>query len=262
MKQAVKAAIQSTAGKLGYAIVRRETQVANAQAKADMDFLRAMPAAAAPQVLRYMDRSKSQIRQDLFVLVELGFKRGGYFVEFGATNGVYLSNSWLLEKEFSWNGIVAEPGRCWQRELSVNRSCVIDTRCVWSRSNESLTFNEVDNAELSTIDAYSDSDAHRGVRTSGKTYSVGTVSLNDLLREHDAPHDIDYLSIDTEGSEFEILAAFDFSRHRFRVITCEHNHTPARERIAELLGSHGYVRKHPELSQWDDWYVLQRNEAL
>jgi len=42
--------------------------------------------------------SKSQLRQDLFVLSQLGFKRGGFFVEFGATNGIDLSNSYLLDK--------------------------------------------------------------------------------------------------------------------------------------------------------------------
>ena len=53
----------------------------------------------------------SQLRQDLFVLNELDFKENGYFVEFGATDGIKLSNSYLLEKSFNWNGILAEPAR-------------------------------------------------------------------------------------------------------------------------------------------------------
>ena len=42
----------------------------------------------------------SQIRQDLFVLNQLHEKRDGYFVEFGASDGQTLSNTWLLEKRF------------------------------------------------------------------------------------------------------------------------------------------------------------------
>ena len=66
---------------------------------------------------------------------------------------------------------------------------------------------------------------------------------------------IDYLSIDTEGTEFEILNALDFAKYRFNVITCEHNYTPLRGDIHELLSRNGYRRVFPHLSQCDDWYI-------
>tara|TARA_B100001964_G_C14239456_1_gene604201 strand:+ start:290 stop:670 length:381 start_codon:yes stop_codon:yes gene_type:complete len=64
-----------------------------------------------------LDQSKAQLRQDLFVLSELEFKKNGYFVEFGATNGFDISNSYLLETKFNWKGIVAEPAKKWHHEL-------------------------------------------------------------------------------------------------------------------------------------------------
>jgi hypothetical protein len=80
--------------------------------------------------------------------------------------------------------------------------------------------------------------------------------LNDLLLKYDAPKNMDYLSIDTEGSEFEILENFNFSKYSFKVITCEHSYEPKRDKIFELLTSKGYARVYEGLSKWDDWYIL------
>lgn len=204
---------------------------------------------------REFERSSSQSFQDLFVLHPLEEKRSGYFVEFGATDGVSISNSKLLEDAYAWDGILAEPARSWHERLARNRSCAVDYRCVWSRSGEKVSFREVDSAELSTIDLYRERDMHANARQAGSTYDVETVSLTDLLRAHSAPPAIDYLSIDTEGSEFAILEAFDFRSYDISVITVEHNYTSDRDRIHRLLTSKGYLRRFEALSRWDDWYV-------
>lgn len=203
-----------------------------------------------------LQQSKSQLRQDIFVLHQLGYRRDGFFVEFGATNGVELNNTYLLEKHYGWKGILAEPARCWHDALQANRSAHIDTRCVWSHSDVTLTFREADAAEVSTIESFSHCDGHSTVRESGRSYPVTSISLVDLLEQHQAPGVIDYLSIDTEGSEYEILRHFDFAKYQFRVITCEHNFTAARENIFQLLTHKGYQRVYEKLSQFDDWYVL------
>ncbi len=80
--------------------------------------------------------------------------------------------------------------------------------------------------------------------------------MTDLLVEHNAPGMIGFLSIDTEGSEFDILAGLDFDRFKFRVIACEHNHTPMRQKVFELLTAVGYERRLEDISLFDDWYVL------
>ena len=216
-------------------------------------FLSGLPLAQVGPAWENLAKSKSQIWQDIFVLAFLGFKRGGFFVEFGATNGVELSNTYLLEKEFGWTGILAEPGRLWHSSLRENRTSIIDTRCVWVSSNESLEFVEA--AELSTIKSFSESDGHADARQDGAIYCVPTVSLEELLSNHDAPMDIDYLSIDTEGSEFDILRSFDFSKYHIRIITCEHNYQANREAIYELLTKNGFHRVLENVSQWDDWYI-------
>ena len=62
------------------------------------------------------------------------------------------------------------------------------------------------------------------------------------LRHHGAPKTIDYLSIDTEGSELEILSAFDFSAYHVRIITVEHNYSPMRGKLHDLLTSNSFTR--------------------
>jgi hypothetical protein len=130
---------------------------------------------------------------------------------------------------------------------------------VWRDSNSTVAFREVENGDLSTIDAYSGCDYHSKERENGTTYRVTTISLEDLLAKYDAPAEIDYLSIDTEGSEFEILSTFPFSKYRIKIISCEHNFAPQRAQISALLTAAGYVRIWDDLSQFDDWYV-RRNE--
>ena len=44
-----------------------------------------------------------------------------FFVEFGATNGITHSNTYMLEKELNWDGILVEPARIWHEELIMNR---------------------------------------------------------------------------------------------------------------------------------------------
>jgi FkbM family methyltransferase len=203
--------------------------------------------------------SRAEIAQDLFVLSELNFKRDGFFVEFGATNGINSSNSYLLEKNFGWKGILAEPAKIWHNELEKNRTSFIEKNCVWKTSNNKLTFNEAKFGELSTIDNYANSDKHFGNRKKGTKYKVNTISLIDLLEKYNAPKIIDYLSIDTEGSEYEILSSFNFDKYKFKVITCEHNFTSNRDNIFNLLSKKGYERKFADVSQFDDWYVLTKN---
>lgn len=211
----------------------------------------------AKSISKILSVSTSQLGQDLLAIILSDFKRSGFFVEFGATNGRDLSNTFILEKMFGWKGILAEPARSWHRELQVNRTCEIETDCIWHESNVKLVFNEVASLELSTIDEFSSGDMHQTLRKTGSKYLVNTITLNDLLEKFNAPSVIDYLSIDTEGSEFEILRNLDFSKYKFNYISCEHNFTETRERIFNLLTLNGYNRVLEHVSGFDDWYVHQ-----
>ena len=210
-------------------------------------------------------KSYSQIQQDLlaFYISDLRNVKNGFFVEFGATNGFDLSNSFLLEKELQWQGILSEPGKAWRKELKRNRSCNLDFRCVWKESGVSIEFSEISSQrELSTISAFTESDSFAKLRMRNSKYLVQTVSLDDLLSCYGAPRDIHYLSIDTEGSEYQIISNFNFDLYEFSFISIEHNFTSNEKLIDQLLEKEGYIRILPKVSEWDGWYINSKHSEV
>ncbi len=204
--------------------------------------------------MQHVESSSSQRFQD--VLADFVMRGApGVFCEFGATDGISLSNSYYLESARNWTGVLAEPGRQWHQRLANNRpNAKIDTRCVFSETGSTLTFNEVREGEYSSIAGFSPGDAHAGRRKNGIKYDVETVSLNDLLSECGITK-LEYLSVDTEGSELTILRPFDFTKFRPNLVTVEHNFTAARVEIDSLLRENGYFRILEDFSAFDDWYV-------
>jgi FkbM family methyltransferase len=200
--------------------------------------------------------SQAQLFQDLLVIFCLKGKRDGFFVEFGATNGCDFSNTFMLERHFGWKGLLAEPAKCWHAALKANRKASIDTRCVWTETGAQLEFKQTEIAEFSTLTNLVDGDFNKSSRVNGTTYLVETVSVHDLLEAHSAPREIDYLSIDTEGSELAILQAFKFADYDIKIMTVEHNFVePNRQEVFKLLSGKGFMRLFEPLSQFDDWYA-------
>jgi FkbM family methyltransferase len=198
--------------------------------------------------------SVSQLGQDLWVLKNYGYKAGGYFVEFGASDGIMLSNTYLLETVFGWRGICVEPNPDMYAKLRNNRTCVSSNACIGSTTGATVEFVLADEYGGISDTLFTDHLAarRRAYASVGKKIQLKTVSLDDLLHEQHAPRRIDYLSVDTEGSEYEILRTFPFENWDIGCITIEHNFSDSREAIFELLSGHGYERTEAE---WDDWYL-------
>lgn len=109
-------------------------------------------------------------------------KRKGFFVEFGATNGLDLSNTLLLERTYGWSGILAEPNPQWHSDLKANRAsknCKIDERCVWRKSGEVLDFAMAKSGTLSTLTKFQKTGAHAKQLVDAAQTKVETISLND-----------------------------------------------------------------------------------
>ena len=80
-------------------------------------------------------------------------------MEFGATNGIDLSNTYTLEDKFSWSGALAEPDINWIESLKKNRTkSKIITKCIWSKSGKKMNFFSSKVGVLSTLDDFKNSD--------------------------------------------------------------------------------------------------------
>ena len=197
--------------------------------------------------------SRSQILQDIWVAYELGEKRAGYFVEFGASDGIELSNTAMLSERYGWHGALAEAHPDFLARLRVNRPRdYICDKAVWSRSDKTLEFALTRTAHLSVLTAVASPGLDRRKRMKSSKITVKAISLNDFLTEARAPRDIDFMSIDVEGAEAQVLGAFDFARWDVNLFCVEHN--DREDELDALMARHGYERRFPKLSTIDCWY--------
>lgn len=183
------------------------------------------------------DRSFYKIVRTLMA----AFPNGGYFVEAGAHNGVGDSHTYDLEN-LGWKGLCVEPSNAFGG-LQTYRSCEIDNRCLWSESGE-VEFREIegDHIELSGITSkFQSGDGWDRISLPGSVSKKKAVSLATMLEEYGAPQSIEFLCLDTEGSELQILEAHDFDKFSFSIVFVEYNHvTSRRDELIEFLSTKGY----------------------
>jgi FkbM family methyltransferase len=193
--------------------------------------------------------SYSQLAQDADVIKYYGYKTGGYFVDVGAHDGISFSNTYLLDNKYNWKGICVEPVPDNYNLLVKHRpNTICVQKAVFSTGGVELDFSVDD--MLSGITNMID---HHHVN--GRSIKVMTTRLDELLTLHNAPSFIEYLSVDTEGSELEVLKSIDFTKYKFGVIHLEHNWVePRRTQMREFLVSKGY--KYQRENNWDDEYIF------
>jgi FkbM family methyltransferase len=189
----------------------------------------------------------SQWGQDEFVVSILNGKRNGYFVDIGAYDGITISNTYYLEKELDWKGLCVEANPHTYNMMTEcrNTECINIAVAPYEKEVEILL-----NGWSSAInDSFTSSEI---LKQNFESVKVNAITINELFERYNVPSDFDYLTIDIEGGELEILSQLDFSRWRFKVLTYEHNShlvdhenypelVKRREKMEELLYANGYV---------------------
>jgi FkbM family methyltransferase len=199
--------------------------------------------------------SYSQLGQDLEVVKFYNKKQNGFFIEIGASDGIKLSNTYLLETKYNWKGICCEPIPSNFEQLEKNRkNSICFKKAVYNQSGLTFDFDIPNKDNLfSGIATHLSQPVKNLIYLKKTTIQVQTISLLDVLDKANAPSFIEYMSLDTEGSEFEILKNFDFKKYTFGLIDVEHNFIePQRTAVKELLLSKGYVYKGE--NRWDDMF--------
>lgn len=91
----------------------------------------------------------------------------------------------------------------------------------------------------------------------GYSVKVPTISLNDVFIKYFNWEKIDYMSVDTEGSEFLILSNFNFDKYGPKIVTVEHNFTSSENKLDSLFKENNYKRIFAAHTQFDAWYVRE-----
>lgn len=198
--------------------------------------MRAVEGVDASRIITAALETPSERYQDIFALLYNKCAKKGFFVEFGACDGLAASNTVILEKNFGWNGLLAEPDMFWRERLKKNRSATIDNRCVSSESGQEIEFFQSQFPGNSSPNR-----DHNYLGDVVDSYLVETITLIDLLDYHNAPRFIEFLSVDTEGHEKEALENFDFDKYKFGFISVEeHEHVAPENSVQPILEAAGY----------------------
>lgn len=179
-------------------------------------------------------------------------KRSLVFVDLGAYDGKTYSNSLFFEETLGWTGICVEPHPKLFEKLTQLRRCICVHGCV-SNIEGQVDFLEINDGPEVHVDGpkmlggiyqkYDQRHINRvfnEVAQDGGTQQLTKVNaylLNELLSKHNIYH-IDYLSIDTEGSEMDIIESIDYTKFYIYIISVENNFgTP---QFSDFLISKGF----------------------
>lgn len=175
-------------------------------------------------------------------------ERPGFYVEVGANDPVAGSQSWHLEQA-GWSGILIEPLPDLAKKLRETRKGLVFNCACSSPSNSG---KRMQLHVLGPLSSFSPQLMDYRA-TPVATIDVATHTLDDVLSLARAPIPIDFLSIDVEGHEIEVLTGFDFERWAPRLILIEdHLRTLSRHRFLSSRGYRLYRR-----TGLNNWYVPQ-----
>lgn len=183
-----------------------------------------------------------------YVLQLLGDVQSGVFVDVGAHDGVKSSNSGYFELDLGWSGICIEPHPVPFALLKSNRTSHLYNNCVHDSGME-IDFLVVDgypemlSCVLSVCSEEHMARIDREIAQHGgskRIERISSVRLDDLLDKHGF-NSVDYLSIDTEGCELNVLQSLDLSKYSIRCISAENNDNRNTE-VSDYLQQRGYTR--------------------
>ncbi len=183
-------------------------------------------------------------------LAQLMPYRDGYYVELGANDGRSQSNTFHFERHKGWRGLLVEPSPTAFQHCVMTRSprnCIVCACCVEPELAGELIPMEYFNLMTTRTDRNPDQDLATALpqlrqNIGGEadlSFRFGSEgrTLTELLDAAGAPRLIDFLSLDVEGNEINVLRSLDFARYKFRYLLIESRRLEA---VSEHLFKNGY----------------------
>jgi FkbM family methyltransferase len=137
----------------------------------------------------------------------------GFYIDVGAADPLHLS----VTKHFydaGWHGINVEPLPRFHQRLVDARPRDVNVQAVIGRKQAARTFFEI--AELPE-NSTSDEAVMAQLKEQGRTvhtHQVEVVSLEEVCDRHVGDRQIDFMKIDVEGGELEVLQSANWRRYR------------------------------------------------
>ncbi|KAK8747571.1 hypothetical protein OTU49_016464 [Cherax quadricarinatus] len=177
----------------------------------------------------------SQNGQSKVVAKILRGKRGGFFVEAGAYNGEELSNTLYLERELGWKGLLVEPDpwNFWALRKRSRKAHSIHACLSPNPFPREVSFKQSDT--MGHIVSRSEEGGRQGIYARVKCFP-----LYSLLLALNSTH-VDFLSLDVEGAELQVLKTVPWESVSIDVLCVEHRHVPeGSQALATFLQEKGY----------------------
>lgn len=184
-----------------------------------------------------------QLGQDAIAYAIFKGKKQGFYANIGANDGKEIDNTLLFEN-LGWQGFCVEANPKTFEKLKQNRKCDCYNVALVSKpmGKMRMATSDIGGQETSAIMEFD-----TGVMEyawAGKEieyFEVDTSTFDDIMRHYPQISHIDFMSLDVEGAELEVLKGIDFERFSFGLMSIEHNNVaPARVAIIEFLKSKGY----------------------
>jgi FkbM family methyltransferase len=164
----------------------------------------------------------SQFGQDYFLFSEFfSSKKSGFFLDIGCNQPIFLNNTYFFEKKAGWSGMAFDPIAKYENEWSSSRKVDFVNMALGSESGY-LNFIEVNNYDGwgNMLSSFESNAKNLDLSKGYKLYKVKVIALSEALENCNA-NEIDFVSIDVEGSEIEVLKGFDFSERAPKIILIE-----------------------------------------
>jgi len=174
------------------------------------------------QLNRSRKRDRSQVGQSTFVDKLLSGRRNGFFIECGAADGEYFSNSLFFELKRNWTGLLIEANPEYHRALlDKNRHAYVLRTCLSTERRPAIVHMQPAGLLGGIADKMHPSHWVFIGNRRRPEITVNCFPLNAIMAALGISH-VDYLSLDVEGPELEILRTVDWTRLRIDVITVEY----------------------------------------